>query len=137
MRRKTWIAGTAVAVAIVAQGTAAMADTGNQLIGGCGLAVAKASPVTGDRFDGVIYEASVSLDGSNSPINATVQCWVEVNGVEAPFTHLNTGGFGFQEGTLSTAYTALATDVVSLCQEVSFLNGTTWTTPTTTCNTLP
>lgn len=134
MRRKTWIAGAAVAVAVLAQGTAAQAATGDRIIGGCGIAVAKATPVTGDSFNGTIYELSVSLDGSNSPINAKVNCWVEVNGVEAPFTHLNTGGFGLQEGMLQTAYTATATDAVSLCQQVSFLDGTTWTTPTTTCS---
>lgn len=137
MRRITWIAGAAVAMAVVGQGTAAMADTGDQLIGGCGLAVAKASPVTGDRFDGVIYEASASLDSTGSPTNAKVSCWVEVNGVEAPFTHLNAGGFGFQEGSLSTSYTATATDTVALCQQVSFFEAGAWTTPTTECNTLP
>ncbi|MDQ1684575.1 MAG: hypothetical protein QOC82_1312 [Frankiaceae bacterium] len=130
MRKKTWIAGAATAMAIVAQGTAAHADTtGDQLKGGCSLIVVKASPVTGNTFNGFINEASVSLDGSNNPTTATVQCWVQVNGVEAPYTHLNTGGFGFEEGSLSTAYTATATDVVQLCQQVSFLDGSTWTAP--------
>lgn len=130
MRRKTWIAGAATAVALVAQGTAAMADPGgDQLYGGCGLSVVPGNPVTPDRSNGTIYNVSAALDESGNPTTASVSCWVEVNGVEAPFTRINTGGFGVQEGSLSTAYTATATDTVSLCQQVSFLDGSTWTAP--------
>jgi len=142
MRRNTLIAGAASIIAIVVgQGTAAQADTTDHLYGGCGLHVTLVSTLSPDRYSGEIFEASASLDATNSPTTASVSCWVEVNGVEAVNSRLNTGGFAFQEGEKSLAYTAGATDVVALCQQVTFLDGSTWTAADgnvgTDCRTLP
>jgi hypothetical protein len=127
MRKTTFLAGAATVVALVGTGTAAHATTGDQLIGGCGVQVSQVSTVAPDRYDGEIFEASLALDGSNSPTGAQVSCWIDVNGVEAPISRLNTGGFADQWGEKSLSYTATSTDVVTLCQQVTFLDGSTWT----------
>src|SRR4051812_3382670 len=104
MRRTILVAGAATVMAVVGQGTAAQAATGDQLYGGCGIQVNMVSTLAPDRYDGEIFEGSLSLDGSNSPTTATVSCWVEVNGVEAHISRLTSGGFGFQEGEKSVSY---------------------------------
>jgi hypothetical protein len=125
MRKKLLIAAAAAATALVASGTAANADPGDQLIGGCGLTAAASDGAN----SGAIYNVSVSLEGTatNGPSFATVACWIDINGTEVHGTHLNTGGFGVQAGELGISYQVNPGDTVALCQQVTFLDGSTWT----------
>lgn len=138
-----WMACAATVAALVAQGTAANADPGDHLIGGCNLVSVTSDPLTAGQTDAIIAEVSASLEGSvtGGPSFATVSCWISINGVEAHATRLNAGGFGVQVGELQTSYATTSTDVVALCQQVTFLDGSTWTAADgnvgTDCTTLP
>lgn len=118
----------ATALMLVAAGTsAAHADAGDQLKGGCGFDTDTQPTLTGDQNVGVIHDASVSLHASGLPSTATVACWIEVNGVEAPGTRINQSGTGLQEGEATISFTASPLDQVQLCQQVTFADGSTWT----------
>lgn len=117
----------ATVLTLVAAGTSsARADTGDQLKGGCGFDTDTQPTLTGDQNVGVIYEASVSLHATGLPSYATVACWIEVNGVEAPGTRTGQSGTGVQEGEATISFTASALDQVQLCQQVTFADGSTW-----------
>jgi len=85
-----------------------------------------ADPSTSDVQVGVIGDVSVTRTGDVPflPIDATVSCWVEVNGVEAPGTRFSYSGPGAQEGADRASYTAADGAIVALCQSVEFADGT-------------
>jgi len=132
--RKTVFAGVATAVValVVTQGTAAYADAGDTLHGGCGTNL---TGVNGS-YSGSEYELSVSQHADSTLSTATVSCWITVNGVEVHATRLTAGGFGLQAGELSVGFTAASTDVIQLCQQVVFLDGSTWNGGVASCSTL-
>jgi hypothetical protein len=117
----------ATVLTLVAAGTSsARADEGDQLKGGCGFDTNSQPTLTGGQNVGVMYEASVSLHASGLPSTATVSCWIEVNGVEAPGTRTSQSGNGVQEGEATLSFTASGNDQVQLCQQVTFADGSTW-----------
>jgi hypothetical protein len=116
--------GMSVLVAPVAN-----ASSADSIYGGCFYDnVSNAGP-DGDQYVGVIGDLSVTTDGSGAPTAATVTCWIEVNGVEAPNTRFSYSGSGAQAGTDQTSFTALSTDTVRECQWVSYADGTTSSEP--------
>jgi len=119
MRRTLRVAIPAVALTLVA-GTSASADPGDTLKGGCGFNTNSQPTLTGGENVGVIYELSLSRHASGLPSTASVACWIEVNGVEAPFTRISASGFGVQEAEALISFTAGPTDTVVECQSVSF-----------------
>jgi len=80
---------------------------------------------------GVIYDASVSREASGGPSFATVECWIDVNGVKQDSTDLIVSGTGTQQGARDVMFTAGDTDAVSLCTKVTFdpNDGSTWVGP--------
>lgn len=128
--RGTALSAVAAAViSIVSVVTPASADPGDTLNGGCGSTGLTDVTVTNGQTAVVIYEASTSQEASGGPSTATVSCWIEINGVEGPSGRLTVTGNGAQSGQTATSYYASSTDVVLLCQQVSFEDGSTWTAP--------
>lgn len=120
MRRTLRVAIPAVALALVAAGTSAGADPGDHLTGGCGFNTQSQATLTGGQYVGMIYELSLSRHASGLPSTASVACWIEVNGVEAPFTRISATGTGVQEAEALISFTAGPTDIAVECQSVSF-----------------
>lgn len=133
MNRKTaWIAAATAAVALAGPATSAGADQGDTLNGGCFFDTNENALLTGGANVGVIYDVSVSRHASGLPSNATVTCWIEVNGVEAPDTRISESGTGVQAGSEVISFASTDTDVVSICQQVTFGDRSTWVGPTGT-----
>ena len=97
--------------------------------GGCAFAT-DATASGGDTYVGVLSDFSVSTTGLVPvPIDATVTCSIQVNGVDAPGT-VHTYGDGttaVQAGADPVSYTAGASDIVWLCEIDHFADGTTLT----------
>ena len=125
--RKVALGALAIAaVALVAPTTPASADTGDRLTGGC-FADTNVNPTQANgRHNGVIVVASVSQEASGAPSGATVQCWVEVFGVEAPGTRVIASGFGVQANSAPVSFVAREGSY-TVCQEVTFDDGSIWT----------
>ena len=120
MRRTLRVAISAVALTLVAASTSASADPGDHLTGGCGFNTDSQATLTGGQNVGVIYELSLSQHATGLPSTASVACWIEVNGVEAPFTRISATGTGVQEAEALISFTAGPADTVLMCQSVSF-----------------
>jgi len=121
----------AAVISVVSVMSPASADPGDTLNGGCGWTpLADVDPtVTQGQTVVAIYESSTSQEASGGPSTATVYCWIEINGVELPSGSLTATGNGAQSGQTETSYSASSTDVVLLCQRVSFDDNSTWTAP--------
>lgn len=118
------LAGTVMA--LVAPMTVANADQGDTLKGGCHFDTNQQATVTNNQNQGVIGDLSVSQEASGGPSVATVKCWIDVNGVEAAGTEISATGNGVQAAEAQITFAAGDTDAVSLCQQVTFADGSTW-----------
>jgi hypothetical protein len=117
-------------VALVAGGSVAPAThaaTADSIRGGCGF---YAEPTTGDSWSGLTYDVSATFDATGQPKAATVTCWLEVNGVEAPGSRHSYGDIGggagvggVQAGAHSFAYNAQPEDIVVECTAVQWADG--------------
>lgn len=74
---------------------------------------------------GVIGDVSATTDASGKPIAATVSCWIDVNGVEAPGTRFGYAGTGVQVGANPITFATSNTDEIQLCTSVLFADNTT------------
>jgi len=114
----------AVGLSMVGGATAHAAGP-NVVHGGCFLEQIGTDGLSGDTHAAIIGDRSVTTDASGLPIDATVSCWVAVNGAEAPGTRFSYSGPGVQAGADRTSYVAGFTDTVSLCQSVAYADNTT------------
>jgi len=125
MRRRTvgkaLVAGAA-AVMVAVLAPAASASFGDTIRGGCyGYAVS--NWVGGQSQDqGVIGDNSVTTDGSGAPVEATVSCMIQVNGVESTAVYTYSGN-GAQAGMNQVAFSATPIDDVEVCQSVVYADG--------------
>jgi hypothetical protein len=124
MRRTLKRVAAVVAVAIsavTAPMTPASADTGDTLTGGCGYTGAGGDLVAPDKNQGVIYDVSLSREGNGTPSFATVECWIQVNGVKQIQTDLFVSSTGVQVGQrLIVSFDNFVGDSISLCTKVTF-----------------
>lgn len=78
-----------------------------------------------DKKVGVIYDVSATTDATGAPIAATVTCWLDVNGSEAPGTRFSYSGTGVQAGANPVTFTAsYDASRVDLCYSVLFGDNT-------------
>jgi hypothetical protein len=129
MRRTTRSAAlgglAALVVTMVTPMTSATADQGDTLKGGCGMYSEGGDSYTAQQ-QGLIYVSSASQEASGEPSGATVQCWIDVNGSRAAGTLISASGNGEQSGAVQITYRASDTDLVTLCQQVTFSDGSAW-----------
>jgi hypothetical protein len=120
-----------VAFAVAAAGSTAAdayADSPDRFFGGCFFT---ADPEPGTDVNVGVIGDHLSLTSKRyvppALIGATVTCWVEVNGVEAPGTRHTYGdpSSPVQFGADPLTFTAGADDWVDLCETVVFADGTT------------
>ena len=98
-------------------------EAGDSIFGGCVWQADSHAVVTGGQFVGVMAESSVTIDGSNAPTGATVECSVYVNDVKQASTDLVTAGYGIQAGARPISFTASDSDIVQLCEDVTYADG--------------
>ena len=110
----------AAAIGIVATSAPAASAATNTITGGCFL-------VAGANRTGTNGQTGGFIGGiSRTTIGATVTCWVNVNGIEAPGTRFSyPGSNGVQSGAWQVSYTASDTDSVTECQSVAYDDGST------------
>lgn len=106
---------------------AAHASDPDRIFGGCYFAT---QPQVGtDVFTGVIGDHSTTRTGDwpPAPVGATVTCWIEVNGVEAPGTRHTYGDLSqpVQYGVDPLTFTADPAAWIIECETVAFADGTT------------
>src|SRR5579885_2163599 len=65
-------------------------------VGGCTFNTDENQTVTGGQNVGEIADLSITTDATHQPIGATVECWIDVNGVKVDSTDLVASGFGVQ-----------------------------------------
>lgn len=116
---------TALVVTLVTPMAPATADTGDTLSGGCGM-YSEGAGGQNALQQGLIYVSSASREASGTPSGATVQCWIDVNGVEYPGTRITASANGEQSGAAQINYRASDSDAVNLCEQVTFFDGSTW-----------
>jgi hypothetical protein len=102
--------------------SSAAATPPDSITGGCYLHVVL-DPTSG-VYEGVYGDSSATNDSTGTPVAATVTCWVLVNGIELPQTGGSWSGTGAQAGSSTLVYSASATDVIELCQDVAYADGT-------------
>jgi hypothetical protein len=125
MRRrvgKALVAGAA-AVMVGMLVPAASADPGETTRGGCYANVVSNEVATNGQNQGVIGDNSVTTNASGAPVQATVYCTIQVNGVESPGATFAYSGNGVQAGADQFSYFALPTDDVEICQSVVYADG--------------
>lgn len=110
--------------------TVAHADQGDTLRGGCAFdSDQNDTTLNNGQNRGVIYDLSVSQEASGGPSGATVACWIDVNGSEYPGSRVVASGNGVQANSARIAFVAGELDVVAMCQQVTFDDGSTWDSP--------
>jgi hypothetical protein len=135
--KAAWVAVAATFMTLAGPVAAAHADFGDIIQGGCGvvtgpLITSTGFTVTVDGNAGVIYDLSVSKEQNGGPSDATVSCWIDVNGNEAPGTRLTVSDSavrGVEAGEQQISFGAGSSDVVTECQQVAFADGSTWVAP--------
>jgi hypothetical protein len=101
---------------------AAHADLGDMIEGGCFFDTLE-NPTDNTVNRGVIGDHSITTKGT-APTGATVTCWIEVNGVEAPGTRFSYSGTGVQAGVDPISFVAGPDDLVAECEVLVFADGT-------------
>jgi hypothetical protein len=101
---------------------AAQATTADTIHGGC-FDDTVSGPSNDGVATGVIGDLSVTTDSSGALIGATVTCWIEVDGAEAPNTRFSYSGPGVQAGSNPISYTSSSADRVTTCQAVAYADG--------------
>lgn len=98
--------------------------SGDRTYGGCGFDTENEEPVASGESTGIIRDFSATVDGANLPTAATVECWLDVNGVKTDSTDLVATGIGVQANAKQITFAASLADVVVLCQSVVYADGT-------------
>jgi len=117
----------ATVMAMVTPMTSASADQGDTLKGGCGFNTDENAVATNGQNQGVIYVVALSQEASGTPSTATVDCWIDVNGVEQPGTRITATGNGVIANQGQITFSAVDGDTINECQKVVFADGSTWT----------
>jgi hypothetical protein len=117
----------ALGVTVLVAPSSADAAAADVIHGGCGFNTNEQHDVTNGQNVGIIYDLSVTTTGDTPPlpIDATVSCWIVVNGVEAPGTRFSYSGAGVQAGADRISFASTDADVVDECRSVAFADGTT------------
>jgi hypothetical protein len=110
--------------AVAATAPAASASTRDVIHGGCFAVLVDIPEITNSAFVGLIGDASVTTDrASNQPSGATVTCQLQVNNaVVTPGTATATGT-GVQAVVQQAALVAAESDIVEICQQVQYADG--------------
>ena len=120
--RRLLMSAAVAGLVVTGAATASASTAGNSMSGGCFYIGANNAIVTNGNNNGFIGGASTTTSGG-TPTNATLQCWILVNGVQSPATFASYSGHGAQSGAWQTAYSASFTDDVELCQQMIWSNG--------------
>jgi len=96
----------------------------DEIQGGCFFDSDRQAAVTADQNVGVLGDHSVTRSDLLTPIGATVICTIYVNGVAAVQATFGDGTTAVQAGAEPISYTANDGDVVSLCTDVHYADGT-------------
>ena len=115
----------ATVMALVTPMTSASADPGDTVSGGCGFNTDENATATNGQNEGVIYDLSATQHADHTPSGATVQCWIDVNGVEAGGTRISASGTGVQANAANISFSATDTDIITECELVTFDDGST------------
>lgn len=123
------VLGAVVAMVVTATGatTAAHADQGDTLRGGCGFDTNQQDTLTNGQNQGFIYVLAESQEASGASSTATVDCWIDVNGYEQPGTRFSITGDGVIIGQQQISFSSVDGDTITECQRVTFADGSTWT----------
>jgi len=127
-----WVALAATVVTLAGPAVSAHADFGDTFKGGCGFVTAQDGVVTIGSNVGYIYNLSVSEEQSGLPSDATVSCWIAINGNQAtnPLTVTDDTVPGVEAGEKQISFIADGFDaLIQLCQQVTFRDGSTWVAP--------
>jgi hypothetical protein len=116
----------ATVMAMVTPLTSASADQGDTFTRGCGFDTSS-NAATNGQDQGKIYVLGLSQEASGTPSTATVDCWIDVNGVEQAGTRLSVTGTGLVAGQQDIQFASVTGDTVTECQQVTFADGSTWT----------
>jgi hypothetical protein len=125
VRRLVFATVAAVGLVMSTVPAASASAAGDSIVRGCFVISDGNGAATGDQQLGVIGDVSVTTDSSGAPTSATVTCWIDVNGLEAPGTRFSYSGTGVQAGADQISYAASGEDAVALCQEVVYADGST------------
>jgi hypothetical protein len=106
---------------------AASAAPGDTIGGGCGYGPLVYVAGSTAPLESVIYDESTTQNVGGAPIQATVHCWIDVNGIAQSDSNLYASGFGAQEGNKPYAVRATPYDVVQVCEAVQFDPDPYWT----------
>jgi hypothetical protein len=124
--KAAWAATAVTFLTLVAAAAPASANaTGDRTRGGCFFDTDENDFLTSDVHDGVIGDLSVTTDPAGLPTGATVTCYLEVSGVEAPGTRFTYSGTGVQAGIHRITFTDPVYDNVDECEQVTYADGTT------------
>lgn len=104
---------------------------GDTMVGGCFFVAIESSDITNATTQGIEGEVSATTGPTNRPTDATVNCWLDLNGFEQKDTRIATTSTGAQvivphEISLDVA----VGDVVTQCQSVTYED---FSTEPTTC----
>lgn len=122
--RRVAVAVASVVAAAIA--TPAMASpAGDVTHGGCFARTAPDAVATDVQRVGVIGDASTTVDATGLPTDATVTCWIDVNGVEAAGTRFSYSGAGLQSGIDDITVRASIVDPLTVCEAVVYRDGST------------
>ncbi|MBV9369270.1 MAG: hypothetical protein JO074_05535 [Frankiales bacterium] len=140
--RASWLAAAATVVTLTGPLAAAHADYGDTLLGGCGF-VSVQDPTTGLN-DAIVYDISFSQHQQIKPSDATVSCWVTVNGTLVPGSTISSTDVpntGLEAVAAPITFAAADSDVIQVCQKVVYADPSTWVAPDgnlgTDCRTAP
>lgn len=121
-----WAATAATFLTLVVAAAPVSANAaGDTTHGGCFFYTDENDFLTSDVHDGVIGDLSVTTDPAGLPTGATVTCYLEVSGVEAPGTRFTYSGTGVQAGIHRITFTAPIYGYVDECEQVTYADGTT------------
>lgn len=111
-------------------GPTAHAANPDHLSGGCFFNTDEQATLTGGANVGVIGDHSITSTGDvpQTPIGATVTCWITVNGITAPGTTHSYGDIGgvpgVQAGSDPISFVSADSDYVDVCESVAFADNT-------------
>jgi hypothetical protein len=125
VRMFTRVIGTATILlttsALSAPAAHATTDT---IDGGCFIAAVDLGSVNNFATAGFLGDVSVTRDDSPGPAQATVTCWLEINGVEERNTRFDSSGLGQQFGLEEISFVFTEGDSVFACEHVTYADGT-------------
>jgi hypothetical protein len=100
----------------------------DEIDGGCFILALDTGAASNFATTGILADASVTHDDAMNPLQATVTCWVDVNGVEAPNTRFEWAGLGQQAGFDEVSFVRNGADSVFVCEHVLYADNTTMQT---------